>query len=225
MNLSGSTTHLIAALVLMIAGSTVANSELDIACDDITEAIIYLYDNFPSQMTMADRCKRYAAILSHLKPKERFSCTAASQVLDMPEDSLNRYYEGLAATNQLGAIYMRAVDGLREASAIGPAFLELIECLKELGNPSYQEYIDKEELNTIVRLYRSVLESPDTMIDLNLIPIFDRLRRGFVVTLINMFKDNIHYDSEVHRNLVRRGIADNSFPQSKNTSLIKICQK
>lgn len=172
---------------------------------DISDAIIYLYKRLPDEMILADKCKRYAIMTSYLKPMGRLHNKAVSQVLRMSLDELNQVYQEFSP-DRVGAFYMTAIDGFRAASSLGPPFLELIECLKELNNISLKPYLDDEELNIIIELYEHVLESPDTKIDLNLIPNVDRFRRAFVVSLLNMFEDNIPYDPEISQDLALRGI-------------------
>lgn len=181
-----------------------------VRCDDITDALIYLYENLPAQMALIDKCKRYAMMASYLKPMGRLHNKAVSQVLRMPEEKVDQIYEEFVANKQLSALYMTAIDGFRAASILEPPLLELVDCLKQINDSFSQAYLDEEELRIILTLYQRILESPETKIDLSIIPSVHKFRHGFVVSLANLFKDNILHDSIIYRDLERRGVAPSS---------------
>lgn len=129
--------------------------DTSLKCADIAEAINYFYEHCPDQMTRTDKCKRYAVMVSFVRPKVRLDERAACQVLEMPEDTLDRSYEELAAKNQLQALYMTAIDGFRASSIIGPPLFELIQCLKQIEDHSVRRYLEDPELTIILGLYRN----------------------------------------------------------------------
>lgn len=183
-------------------------ADLSLKCDDISEAINYLNDYLPVEITLTAKCKRYAIITSLVKSNGRLHSKSVHQVLSMQEDKLDQAYQDFRATDRLAALYMTAIDGLRAASIIDRPFFELIECLKRIDSPPAREYLSGEELNLILDLHKQIVESPDAKIDLDVIYDLKSCYREFVISLLNIFTDNIDYDSPVYRHLVRIGIAE-----------------
>lgn len=184
------------------------DQELFICYDDIAEATNYLYEHLPRQMTLDQKCIRYCVMTSMTKPRGRLHKKAVLQVLDMSEDELIRLYEGMKVKDELGAHYMTAIDGFRAASMLGPPFLELIECIKRIDSPAVHRYLEGEELNTILTLYKQVLESPDTKISLGDFPNWSRFRRAFVRSLIHLFRDDLKFDWAIYQTLGSTEAAD-----------------
>lgn len=179
-----------------------------VKCEDTSEAICYIYEHLP-EASLEAKCKRYVVMASLLRPKGRLHNKAVSRVMRMSEDQLNQSYKDLEHKNELIAIYMAAIDGFRAASVLRPPFIELIVCLKKFDSPYVKDYLKSDELNLIIDSYKKVLRSPDSKIDLNFIA-NPKFRRGFVVSMTNLFRHNAQYEPSVYEALIRRGVADAS---------------
>lgn len=95
--------HVVVALVVIIDYKIrCIPSKGPVICDDIAEAIDYLYKHLPARMTLTDKCKRYALMASYLKPKTRLSRMLVSRALNLPDDQVNKFYQRFAARNRLG---------------------------------------------------------------------------------------------------------------------------
>lgn len=223
MNLPQHTMRVFVVLVLITNQDEISSSPLiedqgsSVVCEDIAEAIVYIHENSPDQMTLEDKCIRYAVMASMIKPKGRLHDKAVILVLKMPEDQLLGLYRELD-DNQIGGHFMTAIDGFRAASMLGPPFLELIECIKKINTPSVKVYLDGEELNMILRLYRQVLKDPDTKISFNDIDIRG-FHRAFIISLMHLFKDHIQSDSEIYHNLKDR-IGDEASSSGRKQRII-----
>lgn len=172
-----------------------------ISCDDIPEAINYLYEHLPDRMALEEKCKRYSVMVSMIKPRGRMHNRAVKRILKMTDDRLNKVYEELKQSDELGAHYMTAIDGFRAASMLGPPFLELIECIKQIDSPVVQLYLEGDELNMILVLYKRVLDSPGEKISFNDVHHLRRFRPAFLKSLIHLFKDNVQFDPAIYQTL------------------------
>lgn len=184
-------------------------ADLTLKCEDISEAIINLHDHLPDKMTLDDKCKRYAVITSMVKPHMgRVHSKAVSRVLTMSDHELNQLHEKFSADHELAVLYMTAIDGLRAASILEPPLFEIVECLKQIDSPLVRQYLEGEELNLILDLHKKISQSPGTKIDLFGINNLKKCHLEFVVSLINLFRDHIRYDSPVYQRLVEYGVAE-----------------
>lgn len=193
-------------LLLVILHHDVAcgpfGEDSNVKCDDISEAINYLHDHLPEGMSMEDRCKRYIVMTSLLRPRGRLHNIAVSKVLKMSEVRLDRVHRELQETNELDGLYMAAIDGYRAASMLGPALFELVECMKQIDGSAARKYLEGQELNVILKLYRQVLETPDLKIDLDYIRSLGKFSRAFFISVMHLFRK--HIDDSRFENLIYR---------------------
>lgn len=184
------------------------DTETIVSCDDIPEAINYLHQHLPPQMTLEDKCIRYAVITSMIRPKGRLHNQAVIKVMNMSEEQLIKIYEDLRADNELGAQYMTAVDGYRAASMLGPALLELIECLKKVDDITVRMYLDGEELQLILALYQQIIQSPGEKINMANHFSLNTFSRAFLISLKHIFRDQIQFDTGIKRFIDKSGEMD-----------------
>lgn len=175
-----------------------SDQDAEVLCDDIPEAIYYIYEHLPDDMSLDDKCVRYAVMTSMIHPKGRLHNKAVVFTLNLPEDQLLSLYHEFNDT-ELGVHYMTAIDGFRAASMIGPPFIELVECLKRINVPFVQKYLSGEELSTIIRLYRQVQESPTEKAKFE-----GKFNRAFLVSLLYLFGDHIDSDSLLFKSMKQR---------------------
>lgn len=182
-------------------------------CKDIAEAMNLLSETMPTQMTLDERCKRFAVLSSILSAaKGRPQSRGLSQVLSMSEDDLSAHYENLTLNNELMAAYMVAIDGYRSSFQLGPPFLDLIACLKQIGTPQIRPYLNNPELKLTERTYKKTIQSPDIKIDLDSID-FRKFTPAFQTSFIHLFRRNLQNDTWVTRHLMRHGEQPNTTDQ------------
>lgn len=165
--------------------------ESDIKCNNIAEAVDYLYEHLPHQLSAAQRCQRYAVMLSFIKPKGRLHNKAVASVLEMSDYEVDRQYQALETSGEPGARFMTAIDGYRAASRLGPAIFELVECLKRVKSSMVEEYLSSAELNLILDWYKKVIYSPGTKLSLDRTQLSEGFSYSFIMSLMNLFKDYI----------------------------------
>lgn len=162
--------------------------------NDVATAMDHLYELTPNQTSSDKRCIRYAVMSSFLSSRGRPHTKAMSHFGNLSDEDLYSFYHNLESEGRLPGLYMSAIDGYRSAFRIGPAFLELIECLRRIEGPNIDTYLNNPELVQIVHLSRQVLQSPDAKIDLE--PIRKkRFTTAFLKYLVFTFKDNLQDNS------------------------------
>lgn len=186
----------------------------NIRCTDTNDAMDYLHSSLPDQMPLEQRCKRYAVIASYLTSKGPPQHWAMCRVGSSDEE-IEQLYRRFDA-HELATLYMTVIDGYRAASYLGPAFLELIECLKRIDRPYVETYINNPELTLIVDLHKQVVQSRDTMIDLDSIDLRN-FSTAFRISLENIFKANLIGDTLITQNQV-----DNKDPGASGPNKLEI---
>lgn len=161
-----------------------------VECTDITDAMNYLYNSFPDDMSLEERCKRYAILSSLSSSKGRPHNKVMSRYLRFSDESVDKKYQLLDREDELPATFMSAIDSYRAASQLGPAFLVLMDCLRQFDRPYIKTYLNDPELVLIVDIYKSILRSPDIRIDLSRIDL-DQFTSAFRTSLKNLFRDNL----------------------------------
>lgn len=131
----------------------------------IPRTLNYFDKLLPKDISLEDKCKRYAVVISMSESGGLFYATTIEKISALPEDVVNKHYKELGP-KKLSALYMSAVDKYR-TSHLAPPFLDLIECLTRIDEPLIAKYLDNEELKTTIFLYRQALNSPDKRIDLS----------------------------------------------------------
>lgn len=166
----------IITIVLVIACYTncapIDNAYIDVTtpCQDAAEAINRVYDSLPREMQIDDRCKRYAVLLAMAEQKDVSEQLALLQLTGLTEDLLDILYKRITNAD-MAARYMTTIDMYR-ASHLEPAFIDLIDCLRQIDLPLVKNYLDDLELTKIVDLYRRALGPPATDIDLDAIDLY-----------------------------------------------------
>lgn len=162
-------------------------------CSDIPEAVNYLNLVLPDGMALEDKCKRYAIMSALLAPKGRSHNIAASKVIRMREEEVNSDYARMNA-DELVEHYMILIDSYRAASKLGPPLLEMLECLRRIKSPNAHMYLENPELVMIVDIYKKILESPDTKIDISCINL-DIYHPAFIKSLRKIFQGHLQMDT------------------------------
>lgn len=132
-------------------------------CHDILGAINRLHRSLSDKMSLEARCKRYAVLLSMARTKGANNQLALIQTSGLEERDLNSLYDKISVAN-LTSRYMSTIDRYR-TTYLGPAFSDVIECLRRIGTPEVKAYLEDPELIMIVDLHRQSLEQPATAID------------------------------------------------------------
>lgn len=126
-------------------------------------ALNLLQARLPDQMPLEARCQRYAFLLLMIETEGMPHRTAVLELITMHDDIFDMFKRNLD-TNHLISLYMIAIDRYR-ISKLEPPFLDLVDCLSRIDVPQAKAYFN-EELNFIVNLYKDVLDTPGSTIDL-----------------------------------------------------------
>lgn len=176
------------AIALVSSYSCLPTEYVDIdfttPCRDKAEAINRIYESLPRQMTIEQRCKRYAVFLAMTELKGVSDRLALLQLKELVEDTLDVLYERVR-TADLAARYMTTID-LYRRSHLEPAFVDLIDCLRQINLPLVKNYLDDSELTVVENLYRRALGPPAIAIDLDSVEL-DAFPPAFRITLRNLF--------------------------------------
>lgn len=162
---------------------------------NIPAALNYLHILLPNNTSLNDRCVRYADLLS------KYSLNGIPYISDVSrvatEDS-SSVYDRFRKIDERRLIlsYMSAIDVYR-ITELGPALLDLVECLRLIDTPATRDYLANEELNVLVDLYRLILGRPDVeSLDTGAVNLKD-LRPRFCAMLKMLFKDYLNIDCDV----------------------------
>lgn len=181
-----------------------------VRCNDIAEAVNYLYEHLPNSTSIENKCKRYAVMASFVKPRGRLQNKEVTLVLRMSDDDINQRYQALQVFDDMGPRFMTIIDGFRASSMLSPALIELVECLKRINSPPIKKYLEGEELNLILDWYKQILQAPGTKLDLDRVRNSRKFRHAFIISLMNLFKDHIESSDPKYGNLVYRKEAGTS---------------
>lgn len=183
-------------------------------CKAASAATDHLYDSLHEHMLLEERCKRYAVMLTIVVSKGQTNQEATTFLEKLEANGLNLLYEQIDP-RYLVALYIEAVDGYRKTK-LGPAFLELIECMKKIDRPSVKIYLDSEELNFITDLYRHVIQWPKTLIDFDKMDL-SNFHPGFKTRLTVLFQDYlVGTSSSKQPGAQNQGGQDSEEPRHKN---------
>lgn len=181
----------------------------DIRFNDINGAMDYLHAALPEQMSLEDRCKRYAALTYFLPPRGQPQPITVLRACKLSAEEIDQVYRRLELRDELAVLYMTVIDGYRAASHLGPPFLELIECLRRVDRPYVEAFLNQPELVTIAYLHKRILESPDTMIDLDSID-QQHFTVAFRTSLENIFKNNLISETQTTQDREQGNRTDSS---------------
>lgn len=159
------------------------NINLTRKCIDIARSVSRLHSMFPGNMSLEDRCKRYAVTSSILGSKDRSRRVAIDTVVG-DVHILQRYHDEIFPAD-LGPLYMNIIDGFR-LSQLEPALLDVIECLHQVDTPAAKAYLGNREIGVIIDLYNRVVRSPDTKIDIDTVHCLSK-HPAFGMSLIRLF--------------------------------------
>lgn len=133
-------------------------------CRNPPEAVDFMSQLLPDQMPLQERCKRYTLLFQFIKEKRLPSRHEVFRLSEISAEEVSKRYQEIDARD-LSEFYMIAIDGYR-ASKLSRPVLELCECLSLIGTPYGEMYLKNPELTMTLDLYKRVLESPETKIDL-----------------------------------------------------------
>lgn len=154
---------------------------------DVAEALNHMYENLPAQMTMDDKCRRYA-LLSFIALSDRFPYVkTVLDVISMGEDEVNKQYEEMDV-NSVIYVLVSAIDRYR-ITQLAPAFIDIIECLRRIETPVVKGYLNQHELIIILDLYKQVLGIPGTRIDVDRLNL-TLLSKASRISLRNLFREH-----------------------------------
>lgn len=158
----------------------------DQRCIEALEAIDHLYENLPVGVSLQEKCKRYAILSTLIVSRGQARHKAALFVSKLAEVELTLLCHRIDQ-GELVKLYTNLVEVYR-AGGLRPPFLELIECLGQIDMPSAKAYLQSRELILIAKIYRHILLSPLSKIDIDSIDL-SQYRPGFETTLRNTFRD------------------------------------
>lgn len=190
MNLPDYFRTLVVLTALIVLGCTrssaVDNYNINLTgkCIYVSDALNRLHAALPGNMTLDDKCRRYAIASSILGTTGGAREQVVADILQLEENTLLQHYRNINPVD-LGPLFMNAIDGYR-LSQLGPALVDVVECLRRLDTPPARNFLKKKEFNIIMQLYNQVLHSPDTKIDLSGFN-FDKMHPSFKVSLVNLF--------------------------------------
>lgn len=143
----------------------------------------------PSYISLDERCQRYTVLLSLCGgvPNE----SLVFRVATMDKSNLSNHYEEMSLHNRT-ALLMAAADRYRITN-LAPSFLELVDCIRQIDQPSAQGYVEHDEIVVIENLYRQVLGLPGITIDLKNLNL-NRFHPAFRATLGNLFRQYFDID-------------------------------
>lgn len=136
------------------------------------------------------RCDRYAILL--LRAEITIGPFLAATIERLRDPDGGFLHENLYQIDhhKYIALFMTTIDKYR-TSRLGPGFIDLIDCLRQIERPETKQYLLDDELIIIEELYRQVLASPQVKFDLNTWK-WPNLR--FMMTLMILFKNHIPED-------------------------------
>lgn len=186
---------------ILVALAIISNSECSpilykddgrfspIECNDITDSLNHLHESLSDHIPLEEKCKKYA-VLSSMSSRGRPPNKVLSEYMRFNDQTVNEAFARLTSKNALPALYMSTIDSYRAASHLGPPFLELIDCLREIDQPYISAYLNDPELVLIVKLYKIVLRSPAIKIDLRHNEL-SHFSPAFRTSLSNLFRGNL----------------------------------
>lgn len=166
----------------------------------VPAAINYVHASLPENAPLDEKCKRYAILLSIVSGNTKPHESDAFRVSALDSYNLNKEYQAMHA-DDVAQSYMIAIERYR-IRKLAPPFLELIECLRRIDAPKVRLYLNNPELSIIANLYKQVLSSPSTKINLDRLkldkfhPFFrDSLKNHFsnYIDSVNDSSPSIHY--------------------------------
>lgn len=132
---------------------------------DVAQALNHMYENLPAQISIDEKCKRYA-VLSFMALSERLPYRkTVLDVISMDEDELNKQYDEMHV-NSVIYVFCSAIDRYR-ITQLAPAFVDVVECLGRIGVPEVRTFLNNKELVLVVDLYKQVLGLPGAYIDVD----------------------------------------------------------
>lgn len=157
---------------------------------DVSRAINYMHKYLPSDMTMDEKCKRYA-VLSTKPISEKLPHETVTNVIKMNNDDLDRYYNEIDVRRMIWN-YMVAIDRYR-VTQLAPPFIDIVECLRRIDTNEVRRYLSNPELLVILDLYKQALGLPDTTIDIRGLN-FTKFHHSFRTTIENLFSQSFRTD-------------------------------
>lgn len=159
---------------------------------DIAQAINFLKENMPANMSFDEQCERYAvfADIAVLEKLPRRHTVLGVATMDVKE--VKKRYVKLDVY-RIGYVYMVAIDRYR-VTQLAPPMLDLIACLIQIDTPEVMNYLSNRELVVISHLYKQILECPAKQIELGSLNL-NRLRPAFRRSLGNLFREYFDIDA------------------------------
>lgn len=169
--------------------------------NDVPDAINYMYRRLPRDMSLEDKCKKYAVLALDTTTYRDPNEGTADKVITMNDERLDRLYRAID-TNRLMKLFMTAIDRYR-VTQLAPAFVDIVECLKMIDSPVARAFVDDDELALILDMYKRVLGRDDLEIDINRVDLA-QFRQAYKLALENLFAAHYHIDTLNEPQIVRK---------------------
>lgn len=131
--------------------------------NDVSQAIEFMHQYMPTQMSLDEKCKRYAVMSSKAISEKLPHKRTVHKVATVDFEELDKQYSQIDIT-RISYVYMTAIDRYR-VTKLAPPFIDLVECLKKIDTPIVKKYLSNIELIIILDLYKQVLGMPNTNLD------------------------------------------------------------
>lgn len=159
---------------------------------DASEAINHMYNNLPMNLSMEEKCKRYAVLSSKALSERLPYGSTVMQVLTMDKKDLDRQYDEMGS-NRISYAYMSSIDRYI-LTQLAPPFIELVDCLRRFDSSAARTYLRDAELSIISDLYKQVLGLPGTNINIEQLN-SSKFRQAFCAILRKHFDGYFDLDA------------------------------
>lgn len=157
---------------------------------DTTKALNYMHELLPDNISLEEKCKRYALLLAMAAATGPNHESDVHELVRMDNRQLDERYQAID-DNRLGLLYMRATEKYRIGRLARP-FLEIISCLGKIDTLSARRFLNDPELLIIVNLYKQSLGLPAVTISLDKIKA--QFHPMFLASLRNLFEGLLDVD-------------------------------
>lgn len=164
-------------------------------CKVAAEAVDCLYQVLPKNVTLEEKCKRYAVISTIIISQGQALHKAAMFLTKLDESEVDLLYRQIDEAD-LVTLYMNIIEEYK-ITTLRPPFLDLIECLGRLNQPHALLYISNRELILIAYLYELILRTPTMRIDMDHINLSE-FHPSFQARLKELFSGHLKGDT-IHK--------------------------
>lgn len=154
------------------------------------KALNYLHDLL-TLATLEEKCQKYAVLLSLAAATRVPYESDVLELVTIDYAVLSRQYHAINVT-ELSSLYMSATEKYR-VTRLGPAFIEIIECLKMMHTPLVEKYLSNIELKITLDLYKRVLGKTDGPMDVDSLDLM-MVHPTFLANLRKLFEGQLDID-------------------------------